>query len=227
MELSGILEILKFLWQGLKLLYQKVIINFVKLDRIKLKNRPLYKKIRQYTSNLLWQLKTPSLDIIGNVDITSKISEVMHLWGAEQKGIFITGEGGTGKTSLVIELAKSFALDITPTPVIYIDANDLADNRTPDEFISEKLGLEGSFTQEFKMLAEDGPCYFIVDQLDDIVNRKPSVFDSIIELLKDFSSTENIISIGVIRKIDADEEKKLVTFYFTSTSCKDYHLMRH
>ncbi len=124
------------------------------------------KKSRQLSiTSLLPRFENPGwpLKKIGHIK-RREVQDIQVAWEGGINGVLLVGDAGSGKTGVVLDLAKD--LHRHGTPILFINAKELPAVEDPAKFIKERIPISDDIGIAFHRLGQEKLCVLIVDQLD-------------------------------------------------------------
>lgn len=123
--------------------------------------------------------------------------------------IMVCGDAGTGKSDVLLHLAK--ALDSESTPYLIFRLDRLTPSNHPDQ-LAASIGLPKSPVVALAALAADRRSVLIIDQLDIVSTtsgRHPHFFECVAEMVRQISSIPNMCLVMACRTFDLDNDSRL------------------
>jgi len=131
--------------------------------------------------------------------------DIRNAWINGLDGILLIGEAGSGKSGIAHNLA--YSLQARGSPVLFIDASEVPSHGDPTAHIRNLLPIDLGLVEAFSLLGKEQECYFIVDQLDSIVETE--ALSGLISLIKVLASLPGVRVLVVSRTYEAEENAQI------------------
>lgn len=157
-----------------------------------------------------------SIPRIGHIE-RNEIREIINAWGNGVNGILLTGTAGSGKSGLVLDLAKE--VQRRGTPILFIRATDFYSIADPASAIKQRLSSNKDLGEALSTIGSEQECVVIVDQLDS-VSEAISItgFVSFLKSIQDFTGVRIL---AVSRTYEAENSKFIKDLGFPRIECRE------
>ena len=139
---------------------------------------------------------------IGHIE-RHEVFEITNAWENGINGILLLGTAGSGKSGLVLDLAKGLHKD--GIPVLFVRATDFALTADPTAAIKLLLPKSKDLGESLAILGQEQECVVIVDQIDFISESNSLI--GFINLLKSIAEFKGVRILAVSRTYEANKVK--------------------
>lgn len=160
-----------------------------------------------------------SIPRIGHIE-RNEIREIINAWGNGVNGILLTGTAGSGKSGLVLDLAK--ALQRRGTPILFIRATDFHSIADPASAIKQRLSSNKDLGESLSIIGSEQECVVIVDQLD---SASESIsLAGFVSLLKSIQDFTGVRVLAVSRIYEAENSKIIKDLGFSRIESRELEI---
>jgi len=157
-----------------------------------------------------------SINRIGHIE-RNEVGKIINAWGNGVNGIILTGTAGSGKSGLVLDLAKT--LHRRGTPVLFIRATDYYSIADPASAIKQRLSNNKDLGEALSIIGSEHECVVIVDQLDSV--SESISLAGFVSLLKSIQDFPGIRVLAVSRVYEAENSKLIKDLGFSRIESRE------
>lgn len=169
----------------------------------------------KYSQQYLKQAKY-TIPRIGHIE-RGEVSDIANAWKNGVSGIILTGTAGSGKSGLVLDLAKE--LQRIGTPVLFIRATDFSSIADPAAAIKQRLSSNKDLGESLAILGTEQECVVIVDQLDSV--SESVSLAGFVSLLKSICEFNGVRVLAVSRIYEAENSKFIKELGFSRIESRE------
>lgn len=129
--------------------------------------------------------------------------------GSAKRGVFLTGDAGSGKSTVLLQVIKSLQKQGVPALAFRIDW--LEPTLLPDE-AGRQIGLTASPVTTLDAMAKGRSCVLVLDQLDAVSlvsGRNPSFFECFDEMIRQALTVHTMRLVIACRRFDYENDYRL------------------